>query len=167
MSTATADYVAKRAELLAQLVLTRRKGVGLLSFTEAADTGLGLVAQLPVPDLGHDRQIQPYLNVQVQGTEEPFEDDRSATACGKRHWKPFSLFMAPAVFLLFSMEGDQGYFSWMLEPRVDDEKGPTLTWVENPEMTKITRKSIEHVFDRTEEWFKAMADILLRDGNGR
>ncbi len=163
MSTATADYVAQRAKLLAELVLTRRKGVRLLSFTEAADTGHGLIAQLSVPDLGHDRQIQPYLNVQVQGTDEPLEGEHTATACGKRHWKPLSLFMAPAVFLLFSMEGDQGYFSWMLEPQVDPKRGPTLTWVEAPEMTKITKKAIDEMFDRVDEWFEAMSKILLRD----
>jgi hypothetical protein len=49
------------------------------------------------------------------------------------------------------MEGDQGYFSWVMEPRVDREQGPSLTWVESPDMTKITKKSIEDVFDRAEQ----------------
>ena len=48
MSTVTVDYVAKRAELLAQLVLTRRKGVQLLSFTVGSHMGIDLIAQLPL-----------------------------------------------------------------------------------------------------------------------
>ena len=163
MSTATVSkYTAKRAEVLAELVLTRRKGARLLSFTEASDTGIDFIAQLPAgTGVGRGRQIQPYLNVQVRGTDDPLEDEDTATRYAKRHWKPLSFSMGPAVFLLFSMEGDLGYFSWMLEPEVDSVKGPSLAWAFAPEMTKITRKSIEDVFERTEQWFKAMSEVVI------
>ena len=168
MSTATIDYVAKRAELLAQLVLTSRKGVRLVPFTEASNAGVGLVAQLPGrADLGPDKMIQPYLHVQVKGTADLLEDEHSAAVFAKRHWKPVSLLMAPAVFLLFSMEGDRGYFSWMLEPRTERGKGTTLTWIQAPEMTKINKKAIETIFDKVEQWFVATAELLIRDESGK
>jgi hypothetical protein len=169
MSAATGNYIAQRADLLAQLVLTRRKGARIVSFAQANETGIDFIAQLPpLPDEGHDGKIKPYLCVHVKGTSATLEDERAAAAYSRQHWKPISgkaFFLAPVIFLLFSMEGDQGYFSWVMEPRVDREQGPSLTWVESPDMTKITKKSIEDVFDRTEQWFKAMAEIVLRDKN--
>lgn len=168
MSTATVtDYVAKRAELLARLVLTRRKGVEVFPLPQVSDTLTHITAHLPTPE-GSVTQLNPYLVVQVKGTSEALEDERKATAYGRRHWKPMyptGFLIAPIIFLLFSVEGDQGYFSWMLEPRIDPEKGPNLTWLESPDMTKISRKSIDNVFDKVEEWFEAMSEVLLRDSN--
>lgn len=55
----------------------------------------------------------------------------------------------------------------MMEPRIDREKGPSLTWVESPEMTKITKKSIDDILDTVEEWFEAMSEHLLSDKSDR
>jgi hypothetical protein len=168
MSTAaTVDYVAQRAELLAQLVLTRRRSVRVLSFKEPADIGLEFIVQLP-PLLkgGKTSQPQSCFGVQVEGTSEPLEDERRATAYAKQQWKHLSLkgfFLAPIAFLLFSMEGDRGYFSWLMEPQVKPGRDPSLTRVTSPDMTKITKMSIDIVFDEVERWFEAMAEILLRD----
>ena len=171
MSTVTVDYVAKRAELLAQLVLTRRKGVQLLSFTVGSHMGIDLIAQLPpLRPSNHDKPIQPYLCVQVRGTSEPLEDEQTATAYAKRYWEseqPSGMFLSPVVSFLFSVDGDKGYFSWAMEPRVDGEEGPSLSRVEVPEMTKITRKSIDAILDEVEKWFDAMSDRFFRDNNAR
>jgi hypothetical protein len=169
MSTATvADYTAKRAELLAALVLTRREGARVVAFKDPQEDGF--LVQLPRPDEGakKNQHLQPYFSVHVGGTNDRLDDERRAAAHVRGLWKGlseegFGFFLAPVVFLLFSMEGDQGYFTWVLEPRVDREKGPSLTRVESPEMTRITKRSIEEVFDRVEEWFKATAVFFFRE----
>jgi hypothetical protein len=171
MSTATVNYIARRADLLAQLILTRRKGVRILTFDDESDAGIDLIAQLPpLAGGGHDGTIKSYVCVQVKGTSGALEDEAAAVEYIRKLWKPISektYFMAPVVFLLFSMEGDQGYFSWVMEPRVDREEGPSLTRVESPEMTRITRKSIDGMLDEVEKWFKAMSEVLLREKSNR
>jgi hypothetical protein len=167
MSTATvADYVAKRAELLARLVLTRREGARVIAFEDPQDTGF--LVQLPHSrDRGRSKAPQPSVAVYVKGTDDRLEDERRAVANCRELWKglsdkAFDFYLAPVVFLLFSMEGDQGYFSWVMEPHVDRDRTPSLTRVEAPEMTRISRKSIEELFDRVEEWSEATAEILIR-----
>jgi hypothetical protein len=167
MSTATADYVAQRADVLARLVLTRRKGTRVIAFKDSQDTGF--LVQLPRSvENGKNKSPQPCLAVYVQGTDDRLDDERRAAAYSRESWKElsdkaFDFYLAPVVFLLFSMEGDQGYFSWVLEPHVDRANGPSLTRVESPAVVKISKKSIEDVFDRVEEWFKATAGMLIRE----
>lgn len=169
MSTATVtdsvtDYNAKRAMILAQLVLTRRKGIFLFPFPAGSDRG-------PIHPGGTDfiaifQHGGAHLFARVKGTDEVLDNEKAAFAYCAKHWKSMyaeGFLFAPAIFLLFSVEGDQGYFSWVLEPQVDREKGPTLTRLESPAMRKITKKPIEDVFDQVDEWYKAMmSEHLIR-----
>jgi hypothetical protein len=166
MST-DAIYINQRANLLARLVLTRRKGILVFPFPEDSDKrppraeGTDFIAIFQKANI-----VGAHLFARVKGTNEVLKDEQAAFAYCSEDWKLMyaepSLF-APTVFLLFSVEGDQGFFSWVLEPQVDREKGSTLTQVESPVMRKINRKSMEELFDRVEEWYKAMAsEHLLR-----
>jgi hypothetical protein len=166
MSTrAEAEYVGRRAELLAQLVLTRRKGVSVLSLG-SGDVGIDLVAHLPpIPVQGFVKPIQPSLAVLVKGTSEELDRVEDASAYARESWKPRSanpLILSPVVVLLFSMEGDQGFYSWLEKPRLYPEGAPGLVFLEKPDKIKSTLKSIEHVFDEVEAWYTRMAQILLR-----
>ena len=166
-TTATEDYVAKRAELLANLVLTRQKGVDVFRFQEPHESGLHLLATLPsIGGAQTGLPVLPKIGVEVLGTDEPLDSDDDATAYARRHWKDrrgkgFSL--TPIVLFLFSMEGDKGYFGWIMEPRVSKGREPTLTRVLLPVMTKITKTSAEVIFRESEAWYKAMVQLLLRD----
>ncbi len=166
MSTrAEAEYVGRRSELLAQLVLTRRKGVSVFSLGNG-DIGIDLVAHLPpMPVKGLEKPIQSSLAVVVKGTSAALDREEDANSYAKRTWKPLSanaLILSPVVVLLFSMEGDRGFYSWLMEPRLYGEGVPGLDFVETPDMTKITRKTIDHVFDEVESWYTMMAGVLLR-----
>jgi hypothetical protein len=161
---AEAEYVGRRAELLAQLVLTRRKGVSVFSLG-GADIGIDLVAHLPpIPVKGLEEPIQPSLAMLVKGTSVELDREEDASSYAKRAWKPLSanpLILSPVAVLLFSMEGDHGFYSWLMEPRLHGEGAPGLDFVETPDMTKITRKTIDDMFDKVESWYTMMAGILL------
>ena len=167
MSTAaTEDYVAKRAKLLATLVLTRQKNVRPIDFHAAIDVGVDLIVQLP--SIGESKfgpPILPSLGVEVMGTDDSLETEAEATAYANRHRenRPAGFWMGPIVFLLFSMNGDRGYFSWILEPKVTKAEGPTLIRVSSLDMTKITKTSTEVIFRESAAWFEVMSQVLLRD----
>jgi hypothetical protein len=164
MSTATTeDYVAKRAELLATLVLTRQKDVHLARFQAPQETGMDLLVQLPSLK-GGDKGYQPYIGVEVMGTDDSLETEDEATVYANRHRedRPAGFCLSPIVLLLFSMDGDKGYFSWLMEPKVTKE-GPTLTRASSLNMTKITKISIDVIFRESADWYKATVPLLLRD----
>lgn len=170
MSTTAEDYVAKRAELLAKLVLTRREGVEVVRSEDPDDSGLHLVAFLPSISDQSKLPFLPCVGVEVMGTDEPLESEDTATAYVREHWedrerKGFSF--RPVVLLLFSMEGDKGYFGWLMEPRVGASEGPTLTRVFSPAMTKITKPSTESIFRASEAWSEAMVKLVVRDAKSK
>src|SRR5437763_1021408 len=87
LSKPVADYVAKRAELLARLALTRQKDVRLLGFEADADIGLDFLVQLPSIGEPKGLPILPCIGIEVIGTDEPLETEDQATAYANRHRK--------------------------------------------------------------------------------
>ena len=81
MSTAaTVDYVAKRAKLLAELVLTRQRDVQLVHFQAPADAEMevDLIASLPsVAETRFGGPFRPSLGVQVMGTEQALDTEEA------------------------------------------------------------------------------------------
>ena len=163
MSTSVNQYVAQRAELLAHLVLTRRKDIQLIALGERQDIGIDLLAQVSKPVM--NGQVFPSFGVEVMGTSQPLEDEISATRYANQWWKhrqTKGLLLFPIVLLLFSMENDLGYSGWLMEPHVSEESGPSLTRVSPLCMTKLNKKRVDELVQRVEKWFEATAEILIK-----
>src|SRR5204863_232628 len=116
MSNSEAQYIEQRAELLANLVLTRRKDLIVTTLNESADIGIDLFVSVITKEVGEG--VVPSFGVEVKGTVNPLEDESSANKYGNRqmkHWKSRGFEMMPLLVFLFSMENDQGYYSWLME----------------------------------------------------
>jgi hypothetical protein len=162
MPASVDKYVGQRAELLADLVLTRRKEVQVFR-VGAKDIGMDLVVRLMHPVANN--QILPMFGVQVKGTAQPLEDERSATRLATQWVKARPMkgaFLFPVALLLFSMEDDTGYFGWLMEPRVAKGEEPALARPEFLEMKKITKKSVDEMLQRVVSWFEAMGKIVIK-----
>jgi len=154
------QYVAQRAELLANLVLTRRKDVEVIPLHQK-DVGIDLVARVRQPVMGG--QVLPMFGVEVKGTVNPLADDEAATrfANARAKRRPSSgLFLFPIAIFLFSVEGDVGYYCWLLEPSVPRDRSPRLDRVSNLSMHKITKRSLDDMVQQVVAWFEAMGDLL-------
>ena len=159
------QYVGKRAELLAQLVLTRRKDVEVIPVGEQFAAGIDLVVRIHHPVM--KGQALPAFGVQVEGTTEPIPDEHRANEYANarvKHRKTKGFFLLPVVIFLFSMDGDVGYFGWLMKPEVSTETGPSLGRVESVEMVMIRKKTIDDMIAQTRSWFETMSDILTKDG---
>jgi hypothetical protein len=160
MPEAVKQYNLQRAELLAELVLTRRKDVQVGRMGQHHDAGIDLVARVNHPVM--NGAILPHFGIEVNGTTEALDDEQAATRYAKRHHERDlkGLWFCPIVLFLFSMEGDQGYYSWLLEPAVSKERTPSLTKVAHLEMNKISKKSIDDLIEQVVEWFNVMAEMV-------
>lgn len=99
--------------------------------------------------------------MEVIGTDEPLGTEAEATAYANWHRADRSAggsFVVPIVLLVFSMEGDKGYFGWILEPRVGTSGEPTLA---PATVLKFTKTSTESIFRDSTSWFEAMFQVLL------
>lgn len=163
MSSSVDQYVGQRAELLANLVLTRRKDVEVLTLADAKDAGFDILVRLMKPVV-HEQFI-PYFGVEILGTSTSLPDEPEATKYANQRWKHrrargFGLF--PVVLFLFSVEGDQGYYSWVMKPGVTGEGSPALGRVSPLRMAVLNKESLDNLLDDVVDWFEAMAEILVK-----
>ncbi len=103
------------------------------------------------------------FGVDVKGTAKALDDEAAATRFAHASWKhrPTSgLFLFPIAVLLFSMEGDLGYYGWLLEPSVPNEHSPRLDRVATLTMHKIAKRSVDDIVQQVVAWFDAMGELL-------
>jgi len=164
MTTLAKNYTTQRAVTLANLVLTRRKDVRILTLEDGSEAGIELLAQFRSPTPG--LPANPSFGVQVKGTSGPLNDERAANRFAKQvvravtpNQSAYAL-LAPMVLFVFSMEDDRGYWGWILKPTVDNEKGPSLQRVERMEMAEINADALDTLFESVSEWFSALGKVL-------
>jgi len=63
----------------------------------------------------------------------------------------------PLLLFLFSTANDQGYFSWLLRPHEGK-----LEWVSSLEMSKITKKSLDSIFETAERWNRTLTETFAK-----
>ena len=164
MPNSIAEFVAQRAELLAQVVLTRRKDVHILALGEKADVGIDLIAHTMTPISG--LPVNPYFGVRVTGTAHPLDDKKAANRIANqiiRERTARAFILAPIVLMIFSMEGDRGYWGWVMEPLVDGPENPSLHRTTRVEMKEISSGSLDELFSAVISWFEAMGNVLLKE----
>ncbi len=144
-------YEAERAETLARLVLTRKKGVSFNTLVKR-DAGLDFIVSMKD---GKDEIIAAFGGI-IVSTPDLLPDVGVATHYTKGWQEAKHLRTSfPLVLFLFSTADDQGYFGWLLRPR--DGK---LEWVPSLEMSKITKKSVNSIFETAESWNRTVTETL-------
>jgi hypothetical protein len=164
MPNTIARYVAHRAELLARVVLTRRKDIHILALGEKANVGIDLIAHIMTPNPG--LPANPYFGVQVEGTANALEDRKAVNRMASQvvretTTRPFLL--APIILMIFSTEGDRGYWGWVMDPIVNGGNSPSLHRVARMEMVELSNESLDDLFSRGISWFEAIGNVLLGD----
>jgi hypothetical protein len=161
-------YTDQRAILLANLVLTRRPDVRILPFQEGEDSGIDLIAQ--VVSEGNPDGLIPSFAVEVKGTSRTLPDEASAVKYGNQHAKQRAarrgFIFLPTLVFLFSMDGDLGYYSWIMEPAVNAKGGPSLTRVSPLCFQRIGKETLDTIIARVQDWIQAMAKALLKNSPG-
>lgn len=164
MTDSISKMIGQRATLLAQVVLTRRKDVQIIPLQEKDDIGVDLIARILTPI--HGEPISPSFAVQVKGTANPL-DEKTATRMANqlvRDMPAKSLLFSPLVLMIFSMEGDRGFWGWVMEPLTAGPNAPGITRPEKIAMAEITLDSLDELYSRVISWFKVMGHLSSLQG---
>jgi hypothetical protein len=98
------------------------------------------------------------------GVAEPIVSDRWAEKWLNTHsrvLKKGKKYPFPVLMLLFSMQSDEGVFSWRMEPDVS-EGVPILILNERFACEKATRAGLDSVLKRVRSWYAAYYDRMVR-----
>ena len=59
----------------------------------------------------------------------------------------------PVCLFFFILENDQGYYKWILEPKIDGEKQVKLHFNEDDELKKLDDKEIANIILSINSWY--------------
>jgi hypothetical protein len=166
---AVREYVDQRAELLAQIVLTRLPEIEIAPAVAKRDTGIDLWARWF--GVSPDAPFEPYFGVQVKGTVRHLADAKAASKFAndvRRDQKRGpGFYIAPTIIMVFSVQDDEGYWGWVMEPFLREKGRPALSRVDRIEVKPVTSKTIDEILGRVSPWFAYMGDLLATTPNGR
>jgi hypothetical protein len=149
--------VDQRAELLARVFLTQRLNINVHPFGDA-DEALDFICTI------RDKNLPGFLpfGVQVWGTDKELGTEADAATFGKQMMKGIraTTYFIPVIALLFSMQDDKGYFSWIFQP---GEKGRTLARVTDLNFKACTKKQLDRIVNSITEWYCRLSHDILPD----
>lgn len=159
-----AALISYRADILAQVAMTRREDIRLSKFD------IGQLKTASTPEVNFIGTINPddddnvagVFAVAVWGTEKPINNEEAATRWMNKRWGDnltsgkTNVFHLPTVALLFSMVGDTGYYAWILEPESDPEKNVAqLAFAqERLKCRTMDKKALDEIVNKIKGWYR-------------
>jgi hypothetical protein len=148
------QMIHRRSEMLARVALTRRLNVDVHPFEDPTDHALDLICTI------RDERVQGFLpfGVVVWGTATEIKNADEATAFARQHKKlnPDATFLMPVIILLFSMQNDEAYFAWFVEPSKDRTK---LLTVNKPTFKAFDSRELDRMLNRITKWYNRMTAL--------
>jgi hypothetical protein len=147
-------FIAERSKALAMVVLTRRDD--LVVRNAGQDTGLQFLVSF---SKGNGEPAIRQFGVFLRGTKSPVIEahlDRTLRPKMQSYLRK-GPFPYPVCLFHFTMDDDQGYFTWVAEPAVADEE-PRLLLQEGPHSRKLDRAALDEIVDKVDRWY----DVFFR-----
>ena len=152
--------ISVRTGLLAKVFLTQKPAV----VTDIHDVpGLDFFVQLSPEDNEKPSPI-PAFGVFAKGTIKPLADKMAANHHLATYWEKAKVnrFAMPFLGLLFSMNGDVGYWSWLYEPMIHEHsRFPGLQVIEHPNFQKIEATTAKETMTKIVEWYSVLGEIVF------
>ena len=147
-------FITERARALAVVLLTRRPD---LVVHEAEDgSGLNLVVEIAK----NRRSRMRRFGVLLRGALSPVDEEGANKVLrpafqGLQRLEPPSF---PACLFLFTMEDDQGYYTWLTEPLVAAGSRPVLRVHDSADCKRLTNASLDQIVQAVNKWYDALIE---------
>jgi hypothetical protein len=154
-------FVAERTRALALRYLTRRDD---LVVTEAGrGVGLEYVVYITRGEEAQGRSVRQF-GVFLRGTKNAVTEEHldKVLRPTMQGFLRTGQFPYPVCLFYFTMDDDQGYFTWVAEPAVAEE-GPRLLMHAEAHCRKLDRAALDEIVSRVDRWYDAFfASIAVK-----
>ncbi len=147
-------FIAKRVKDLAVMYLTRRSDLEV-KWPDNSEEWIDCIVEIK----GKEKPSRRVFGVELRGTMSPVTDDHankvlypSMQNILRRGEFPFPVFL-----LYFTMENNEGRFTWIAEPVVEEGK-PVLKYHGEADTRKFDKKVLDELAERINKWFDAMPE---------
>jgi hypothetical protein len=143
-------FIAERARTLAMLHLTRRDDLVVMN----GEQGIGLDYIIYITKTEGPSSIRQF-GVFLGGTKKAMtENQLDRVLRPKIQSLLFGQFPYPVCLFHFTMDDDQGYYTWLAEPDVTED-GPRLLMHEEAHCRKLDRSALDEIVSKVDRWYDA------------
>jgi len=154
MATKEAWYIGQRSEALAIMYLTRRDDL-IISRQKEEERGLDFLVTL-LKDGGYSGRL---FGVQVKATvSTPKLVQRDDIIEIKSALKPLQSLAElpfPVCLFFFTLENDQGYYKWILEPVIEGQSNSQLFFNKSNEFKNLSDEEIDKIISAVNNWYES------------
>jgi Domain of unknown function (DUF4365) len=143
--------ISERVRALAIMYLTRRSD--LVVREETTDVGIDLLVSVHPEEKEGLRQF----GVELRGswsaaTAESANAGLYTSMQSMRRYGPFPF---PVVLLLFTMQDNQGWYTWAAEPMISSQGNPKLTQHGEAHCRPLDERAVGGLVERVNRWYDA------------
>jgi hypothetical protein len=150
----------KRARALTMMLLTRRED--LLIEEVKDDIGLDYIVRFHTEGKEGLREFGIELRAVGTAVTKDHADKALRPAMqGVQRYGPFPL---PVCLFLFTMENDQGWYTWVAEPVESKNGKPRLRSCGEPDCRPLDKRALKEIIERVDVWYDAMFPSLITNG---
>jgi len=130
---------------------TSRSDLQVIDFPE--DSELNLLVRV----LSGNKGDQKFFGVRLKGTRQLLSSPDEAARhlrplYRKKANQPLPKYGFPVVVLLFSMQNDRGFYSWQIEPIIDQTKEPRLKVHDTFSCSVFDRASLDSIVKKVNDF---------------
>jgi hypothetical protein len=152
-------FIAERVRALGVVYLTRRTDLTVIE--EPADTGLDLLVTLNVEDKEGRRQF----GVELRGTWGAVTADHADEVLrpSLQSMLRYGPFAFPVVLFFFTMENNEGWYTWVVEPIVTSADGFGLVHHGTAASRKLNTLALDDIVEAVDRWYDAFFARAIRE----
>jgi hypothetical protein len=145
-------FIVERVHALAVMHLTRRRDLLIRDEPREHED----LPAMSVDIIDSKKQGRRRFEVYLEGTKAAIDEAHSNRLLGPRfhQFNPHNPVAHPICLFFFSMEHDQGYFTWVKEPVIVDGNA-RLRVQHEPHCTKLDRKILDRIVQQVNDWYDA------------
>ena len=149
--TTQAWFVAERARAMAIVHLTRRDDL----VVSKAGQGVGLEFIVTIQNKTGEPSVRQF-GVFLRGSKNAVTEASLDESLRPEMQSFFRMgqFPYPVCLFHFSMDGDQGYFTWVAEPAILDG-GPRLLMHDASHCRKLGKATLDEIVEKVDGWYDA------------
>lgn len=142
--------IDKRARALAAVRLTRRRGLDVRE--EPAGSVFDMTVRILSEDTPYGRPFAVFVRGRLRKLTDPEADRalKSAVRSILRDGSP----PLPAVLLLFTMHGDQGWYTWVAEPIAPPSRSREGRIAGPPSARPLDDEAIDEIVSRVNQYYE-------------
>jgi hypothetical protein len=151
MATKEAWYIGQRSEALAIMYLTRRDD--LIVSRQNQEQGLDFLVTLLKDGAYSGRLFGVQIKATVSTPKLVQRDNIIDIKLNLDSLQPLAELPFPVCLFFFTLENDQGYYKWIIEPVSEGHKNSKLLFNKSNEFKKLTDEEIGNIILKVNSWY--------------